>query len=95
MRSSAVSWGGGVSGIFTDGPVPKALIDVILQTSIHAPSGHNMQTWQFTVTQGDTEIQRLKEVAAWVTAVKKVYFYGFIKPTALILVNNDWCSYFR
>lgn len=29
---------------FMDKPMPKALLDVIVQTGIYAPSGHNMQT---------------------------------------------------
>ncbi len=80
---------------FTDEPVPRALIDVILQTGIHAPSGHNMQTWQFTILRDVGEIQRLKEVTARVAAASKVYFYGFNEPKALILVSNDRRSHFK
>lgn len=74
---------------FTDQPVPRALLEVILQTGIHAPSGHNMQTWQFTVLLQREKIQRLKQVIAPVAERRKVHFYGFNDPPVIILVSND------
>lgn len=47
---------------FTDEPVPKTLLDVILQAGIYAPSGYNIQTWRFTVMREREQIQKLKEV---------------------------------
>ena len=74
---------------FTDKPVPKALLDVILQAGIYAPSGHNMQTWQFTVMRKQEQIQKLKEVMGRVAKEKRIHFYGFNNPTTVVLVSND------
>ncbi len=74
---------------FTDKPVPRAYLETILQTGIHAPSGHNMQTWQFTVLQGSEKIEQLKSVTEKVAKEKNVHFYGFNNPQAVILVSND------
>lgn len=74
---------------FTDKPVPKTLLDVILQAGIYAPSGHNMQTWQFTVMREPGQIQKLKEVMGRVAREKRVHFYGFNNPTTVVLVSND------
>mgnify|MGYP002510204575 CR=1 FL=1 len=74
---------------FTDKPVPKALLDVILQAGIYAPSGHNMQTWQFTVLREPDQIQKLKEPMGRVAKKKRVHFYGFNNPTTVVLVSND------
>lgn len=74
---------------FIDRPVPRALLEVILQTGIYAPSGHNMQTWQFTVLREQEKIQQLKETIAKVVEGKKIHFYGFNQPPVIILVSND------
>ena len=74
---------------FTEQPVPKTLLEVILQTGIHAPSGHNMQTWRFTVLQHHEKIQQLKAVITKAVAGKKIHFYGFNSPQIVILVSND------
>lgn len=74
---------------FTDKPIPKALLDVILQAGIYAPSGHNMQTWKFTVMREPGQIQKLKEVMGRVSTEKRVHFYGFNNPTTIVLASND------
>lgn len=74
---------------FEDREIPKADLEMILQCGIYAPSGHNMQTWRFTVIQNQAEIARLKETAARISKEKNVYFYGFQNPNAVILVSND------
>ena len=74
---------------FKDMPVPKNILEMLVQCGYYAPSGHNMQTWKFTVITNRGEIQKLKQ-AAQETAVKhKVHFYGFENPAAIILVSND------
>lgn len=75
--------------------VPKAYIDIILQAGIHAPSGHNMQTWQFTVLQSPGKIQALKETIKKAASENKVYFYGFNEPAAVIIISNDKRSHFK
>ena len=74
---------------FTEKPIPKAYLDAILQTGIHAPSGHNMQTWRFTVLREQDKIQELKKVIARTVEGKKIHFYGFNNPPGIILVSND------
>ena len=74
---------------FTDQPVPEELLQGILKAGLHAPSGHNLQTWQFTVVRKQEQIQLLKEAAVESAKQKKVYCYGFENPSCLILVSND------
>ena len=74
---------------FVDKPVPRELLELILKAGYHAPSGHNLQTWQFTVVQSPAKIATLKEVARQTTQENHVYFYGFENPAALVLVSND------
>lgn len=56
---------------------------------IYAPSGHNMQTWRFTVIQNSETILKVKDILGRLSKENKVYFYGFNTPKALILVSND------
>lgn len=74
---------------FVDKPIPRELLDMLLQAGYHAPSGHNMQTWRFTVLQNAEKIALLKETIARVAKEKKVNFYGFEQPPCLILISND------
>lgn len=74
---------------FTDQPVPRPLLEVILQTGIYAPSGHNLQTWQLTVLLKQEKIRQIKQVIAKIAVREKVYFYGFNNPPAIILISND------
>lgn len=74
---------------FTDECISRSKLEAIVQTGIYAPSGHNMQTWRFTVMQGAERIARLKEVTAMVAKRCGVYFYGFNTPKAVILISND------
>lgn len=74
---------------FTEQPIDEKILDMILKTGYYAPSGHNMQTWRFTVLKSQEKIQRLKEVTRAAAEEKKVHFYGFENPKVLILVSND------
>lgn len=74
---------------FTDRPVDGRILDMILKTGYYAPSGHNMQTWRFTVLQSRDQIEQLKETVQAKAVEKKVYFYGFGNPKILVLVSND------
>ena len=74
---------------FTEQPVPRGYLEVILQTAIHAPSGRNMQTWRFTVLREQDKIQELKRVIARTVEGRKIHFYGFNNPPVIILVSND------
>lgn len=74
---------------FKEIEVPRALIEQIVSCGYQAPSGHNMQTWKFTVITNKKEITSLKEIILSVAKKNKVYFYGFNNPPVLILVSND------
>lgn len=74
---------------FTEQKIQKEILEMILRTGYHAPSGHNMQSWRFTVLTNQEDIQRLKLNAKEAAVRRKVHFYGFENPQAVILVSND------
>ena len=74
---------------FTEEQIPKAVLEQILQCGYYAPSGHNMQTWKFTVVRNEEKIAHFREVAQKVAKEKKVHFYGFQNPKTIVLVSND------
>ncbi len=74
---------------FNDRQIEEQKLTDILEAGRYAPSGHNMQTWRFTVLRDSTEIQRLKKVIELVAKDKKTPFYGFLNPQNAIIVSND------
>lgn len=74
---------------FTEQQIPRANLEMIVKAGIHAPSGHNMQTWRFTVIQDPKVIRKLKDLVKETAARRKVYFYGFNNPSTVILISND------
>ncbi|MDD6036170.1 MAG: AMP-binding protein [Lachnospiraceae bacterium] len=74
---------------FTSQEIEKKVLDLILTAAIHAPSGHNLQTWQFSILQKQEEIEKLKTVTKEVTVKKKKILYGWENPKVLILISND------
>ncbi|MCD8082227.1 MAG: nitroreductase family protein [Clostridiales bacterium] len=74
---------------FTEQPIARELLDIILQAGYYAPTGHNMQTWRFSVIQNPEKIAFLKETVKAVATEKRVPFYGFQKPPCLVLISND------
>ena len=74
---------------FTEQEIPRPILDMILKAGYYAPSGHNMQSWRFTVLYGQQEVLRLKEIARTTAKENKVYFYGFENPRAIILISNN------
>lgn len=74
---------------FTEQSIDDKMLDMILKTGYYAPSGHNMQTWRFTVLKSQEKIRQLKEIIRIKAAEQKVHFYGFENPKILILVSND------
>ena len=74
---------------FQDKPVPHEILESLAECAVMAPTGHNRQTWRFTIIEDQNLIGRLKDVAASAAARKKVMFYGFNEPKAVILVSND------
>ncbi len=74
---------------FTEDEIPVKQLEMILQCGYYAPSGHNMQTWRFTVIQDYDKIADFKKVAARVAKEQNVDLYGFENPKVLILISND------
>lgn len=74
---------------FTDKPVPHEILESLADCAVMAPTGHNRQTWRFTVIESKEKIQELKALITQVAARKKTMFYGFNEPQALIMVSND------
>lgn len=74
---------------FTDKEIERPILEMLIKAGYHAPSGHNMQTWRFTVLTRQEDIAELKELTRRTAEQNKVYFYGFENPQAVILVSND------
>lgn len=74
---------------FMDKPIPKEILEMILQAGYYAPTGHNMQTWRFTVLTDAGRIAKLKEATITAAKENKVYCYGFENPACIILISND------
>ncbi len=74
---------------FTDMEVPEEILKMILKCGYYAPSGHNMQTWKFTVLTKREDIDRLKEAAERAAKARHIPVYGWENPKVLILVSND------
>lgn len=74
---------------FTDKCIEHEKLKDILEAARYAPSGHNMQTWKFTVIRSSEEIARFKEVIETVVARTKTPYYGFLNPSTIIIVTND------
>lgn len=53
---------------FKNIPIPKEVLDRILNAAMHAPSGKNRQNWHFIVVQGEKKEQYLKySQKSWVS----------------------------
>ncbi len=74
---------------FKDDQIPREVLDMILKAGYYAPSGHNMQTWRFTVVEDQEKIARLKEATVQTAQEHKVHCYGFENPACIILISND------
>lgn len=71
---------------FTDRKISREDLELIVKTGIYAPSGHNYQTWKFTVVTDTEKIQKLAEKAG-----EKLSRTGYdmYSPQALIIPSND------
>jgi len=74
---------------FTEQAIPRPVLDMILKAGYYAPSGHNMQSWRFTVLTDKCAIETLKEKTRIAAKAGKIHFYGFENPKVLVLVSND------
>ena len=74
---------------FTDKEIKKEILDMILKCGYYAPSGHNMQSWRFTVLTCKEDIDKLKIRAKEAADKNSVVMYGFENPKVIILISND------
>lgn len=74
---------------FTDETIPRNVLDLLVKCGYHAPSGHNMQSWKFTVISKTEDVARIKDLTKKTTEECNVYFYGFENPKALVIISND------
>lgn len=74
---------------FTEQEIPAGMLEMILKAGYHAPSGHNMQSWRFTVLESPQTLERLKQAAAQTAQARHVVFYGWENPRVLVLISND------
>jgi long-chain acyl-CoA synthetase len=80
---------------FSDRPIPEELLHMLLRAAIQAPTGHNLQTWRFTVLRTPAAIRELRETIEITVEEKraagdrKIQFYGFENPVCLVLISND------
>lgn len=62
---------------FQDKPISKEILQMILMAGYHAPTGHNLQSWRFTVLQNKEKIKELKLIIKK-SHIKKFIFAGLI-----------------
>lgn len=74
---------------FIEKPVEKEILDKILLAGRMAPSGHNQQTWRFTVLRNKDNINELKETTGVVAKRCNTSYYGWNNPQVLVIVSND------
>lgn len=74
---------------FREEKIPAPILDMILKAGYHAPSGHNAQSWRFTVLTDSERIAKLKETIRTTAKAKKSSFSGFENPQTLVLLSND------
>lgn len=72
---------------FKEKQISDQELDYILQAAIHAPTGMNKQSWQFTVIQDREKIQALAKVMK--IALNRDEEYNMYNPATIVLVSNE------
>ena len=70
---------------FQEKEIPKEELEQIVQAGLYAPSGHNYQTWKFTVVTSKEEIQKLAEMIG--KKLKREH-YDMYQPQVLLIPSN-------
>lgn len=74
---------------FEEKPVPRHILESLVECGIMAPSGHNRQSWKFTVVEKQDTIKQMKEIILKAAEKNKARVYGFNNPGAIIIISND------
>ena len=72
---------------FKEEKIKDEELELILQAGVHAPSGMNKQSWQFTVVQNKEKMEQLAKVIR--ETLGKDSGYNFYAPPTLIMLSND------
>ncbi|MFP4012531.1 MAG: nitroreductase family protein [Chitinispirillaceae bacterium] len=79
-------------------------LDLIIEAGIHAPTGHNMQPWHFTVVQDRKVIEHINEVSKKVMSTMEIewirdagsnpdYDIMYKAPTLVVVSGKkDWIT---
>lgn len=79
---------------FTEQAIEREKLDWILKAGIHAPSGKNMQSWQFTVLTSPQTIQDFKHlIRNTLKRTKTGVLMGYNRPDKVIIVSNRRDNY--
>ena len=71
---------------FLNREIPKEELEQIVQAGLYAPSGHNYQTWRFTVVTDRKEIQRLAKIIGEKLGREH---YDMYNPQVLLVPSNE------
>lgn len=74
---------------FTEKRIERTALETLIKAGIQAPTGHNLQTWRFTVVRSKESIARIRETASTISKREKTPFFGFYNPDTLIIVSYD------
>ena len=74
---------------FTDREIGADVLEMILKAGYNAPSGHNLQSWRFTVIEDAARLEKLKALTEETAKANGVYFYGWNNPKVIVLISND------
>ena len=69
---------------FTDAPIPRDILEELVNAGLHAPSGKGRQTWKFTVITNRDMIARLTDLIGSELAREN---YDMYRPTAIIMAT--------
>ena len=72
---------------FKEDAIPENDIKTIVEAGIHAPSGMNRQSFQFTVVENKDKIQKL--AAAVRKQLGRDENYNFYNPVTLIMLSDE------
>ena len=68
---------------FKDIPVPKELLEEVIELALWAPSNYNLQGWYFVIARGEKKGRIIAAIAknteTWVTNVKKLFPEKMVK----------------
>ena len=74
---------------FLEQGISRGALEALVRAGRQAPTGHNRQSWHFTVVTSKEMISRIRETGEAVSRREKKGFHGFNNPAALILVSYD------